>query len=65
MSPIASAELKMDEEMKSLLNRIPENMSDRLAEVERVLIEICDREGIAFNIEQPNRERVLRNVKAD
>lgn len=62
-SPTVSVEVKMSDELKSLCNRIPENMADRLAEIERVLIEICDRNGIEFSIEQPKRERVMRNVK--
>lgn len=75
MSPAVSIELKMDKETKSLLDRIPEDMADRLAkteerlaEMERVLTEICDRGGIAFNVDQPKhqrRERIVRNVKAD
>lgn len=60
--PTASIEVKLSEELKSLCDRLPENIGDRLAEIERVLVEICDRQGIAFNVEQPKRERVVRHV---
>ncbi len=62
-SPTVSVEVKASKELKELFDRVPAGLSERLAEVERVLIEICDRQGIAFNIDQPKRERVLRNVK--
>lgn len=67
-SPTVSVEIKMSDEFKALCDRIPDNMTARLAEIERVLVEVCDREGIAFNLEdqpQPKSEpeRVLRNVK--
>lgn len=70
VSPTATVQVKLSDDLKSLCDRLPENMSERLAEIERVLIEICDRNGIAFNLDRPSlleraleRERVLRNVK--
>lgn len=64
-SPTVTVEVKMSDQFKALCDRIPDNMNARLAEIERVLVEICDRNGIVFNVEQPNRERVLRNVKIE
>ena len=63
--PAVSVELKMNRELKEALDRILDDLQARLSEIERVLVEICDREGIAFNVEQPERERVLRNVKSE
>lgn len=63
----ATVEVKLSDDLKTLCDLLPENMSERLAEIERVLIEICDREGIAFSggqANQPSRERVMRNVSA-
>lgn len=66
-SSTAIVEVKLFDELKELCDRLPERMDERLAEIERVLIEICDREGIAYSggaANQPSRERVLRNVAA-
>lgn len=49
----ATVEVKLSDELKDLCDRLPEHLSDRLAEAERVLIEICDRNGIVFNVEYP------------
>lgn len=62
-APNVSVELKPSDELKELFERVPAGLSERLAEIERVLIEICEREGIAFNVEQLSRERLLRNLK--
>lgn len=62
-SPTVAVEVKISDELKALCDRLPENLPSRLAEIERVLVEICDRNGIAFNVEPVDRTRVLRNVK--
>lgn len=61
--PIAVPQPELDN-VTGTISTVTVDVADRLAEIERVLIEICDREGIAFNIERPNRRRVLRNVSA-
>lgn len=61
-NPTATVELKLSDELKELCDKLPADLPSRLAEIERVLAEICDRNGIAFNIDLSNRERVLRSV---